>query len=90
MRMTNPLDFLNHFMFAGVLLWFFVQHSLINPLPIKYGPADVTKAMYNQPRTPPPVLDLDQFDSSWEETRYGSFGSYGSLFGSPLGSFTHR
>jgi len=83
MRMTNPLDFLNHFMFAGVLLWFFVQHSLINPLPIKYGPADVTKAMYNQPRTPPPVLDLDQFDSSWEETRYGSFGS-------SFGLLTHR
>lgn len=74
MRLTNPLDFLNHFMFAGVLLWFVLQHSALNIAPIKYGPADVTKAFYYQPRTPPPVLDPEQIDTSLEDIDYSPYG----------------
>jgi hypothetical protein len=74
MRISNPLEVMNHFFFASLLLWFVVQHSLLSPSPIKYGPAMVTQAMNYQPRTPPPMLDPEQLNTSLEEAEAHPFG----------------
>lgn len=74
MRMTNPLDVMNHFFFASLLLWFVVQHSLLAPSPLKYGPTMVAHAMNYQPRTPPPMLDPEQINTSIEEVEVQPFG----------------
>jgi hypothetical protein len=67
MKLTNPLDVLNHLFFASLLLWFVVQHSALVPSPLKYGPTTVGQALQYQPRTPPPMLDPEQLDASLEE-----------------------
>jgi hypothetical protein len=74
MRMTNPLDVMNHFFFASLLLWFVVQHSLLAPSPLKYGPALVAQALQYQPRTPPPMLDPEQLNTSIEEAEAHPYG----------------
>jgi len=67
MRSINPMAMMNHLMFAGLLTFFVVQHSMLAPSAIKYGPVDVAKALNYQPRTPPPMLDADQLNVSIEE-----------------------
>jgi hypothetical protein len=67
MRMTNPLEVMNHLFFGSLLLMFVIQHSAIVPSPLKYGSAIVAQAQQYQPRTPPPMLDPEQFDSVFEE-----------------------
>jgi hypothetical protein len=61
------LQALNAFVFAGILLWFVAQQNLLAPSAINYGLPDVAKAMHFQPRTPPPLLDPEQIDISFEE-----------------------
>lgn len=73
MRMTNPLDVINHFFFASLLTWFVVQHSALAPSPLKYGSTMVAQALHYQPRTPPPMLDPEQLDTSIAETETQSF-----------------
>jgi len=68
MKLTNPLELTNHFFFAGLLLWFVLQHSALTPSPIKYGPTIVGQALQYQPRTPPPMLDPEQLDVSFQES----------------------
>ncbi len=67
MKTVNPLAMLNHLMFGAILTFFVVQHSMLAPSAIKYGPVDVAKALNYQPRTPPPMLDADQLNTSIEE-----------------------
>jgi hypothetical protein len=74
MRMTNPLAVMNHLIFASLMLWFVVQHSLLAPSPIRYGPVDVAKALHYQPRTPPPILDPEQMNASIEEAEVHPYG----------------
>lgn len=74
MRMTNPLVVMNHLFFGSLLLLFVIQHSAIVPSPIKYGPAVATHAMNYQPRTPPPMLDYEQLNTSLEEAEVPQFG----------------
>lgn len=63
----------NHFFFAGLLLWFVVQHSSLAPKPKWAGLPMVGHAMQYQPRTPPPMLDPEQLDVSLEEPETTSF-----------------
>jgi hypothetical protein len=58
---------LNTLMFAGLMLCFIAQQSLLAPSAHKYGLADVAKAHYYQPRLPPPMLDPEQLNSMGEE-----------------------
>jgi len=74
MRMTNPADLLNHFFFAGILLWFVAQNGLLAPIPTKFANIDVAQALHYQPRLPPPMLDPEQLDASIEEAEAHSFG----------------
>ena len=68
MKLTKPLELTNHFCFASLLLWFVVQHSALAPSPLKYGPTTVGQALQYQPRTPPPMLDPEQLDASFQES----------------------
>jgi len=68
MNLTNPRELIHHFFFASVLLWFVVQHSALTISPIKYGPTTVGQALQYQPRTPPPMLDPEQLDVSFQES----------------------
>jgi len=74
MRITNPVELLNHFFFAGILLWFVAQHSLIAPIHTNFAHVDAAQALYHQPRLPPPMLDPEQLDASIEEAEAHSFG----------------
>jgi len=74
MRMSNPLDVMNHFFFASLLLFFVVQAGLLAPSPLKYGQASVTHAMHYQPRTPPPMVDPEQLNTSVEEAEAHPYG----------------
>ena len=74
MRMTSPLDLLNHFFFAGILLWFVAQHGALTPLPVRHAHVDAAQALYYQPRLPPPMLDPEQLDVSIEEAEVHPFG----------------
>jgi hypothetical protein len=67
MRMTNPLEVMNHLLLGSLLLMFVIQHSAISPSPLKYGSTIVAQAQQYQPGTPPPMLDPEQFDSMFEE-----------------------
>jgi hypothetical protein len=71
MRTTHQqpisLQALNTLMFAGIMLWFVAQQNLLAPSPLKYGPTDVAKALHYQPRTPPPMLDPEQLNTTGEE-----------------------
>jgi hypothetical protein len=62
-----PFQAVNALVFMGILLWFVAQQNLLAPSAIKYGPADVAKAMHFQPRTPPPTFDPEQLDTGVEE-----------------------
>jgi hypothetical protein len=74
MRMTNPLEVMNHLFFGSLLLMFVIQHSAIAPSPLKYGPSIVAQAQQYQPRTPPPMLDPEQLNTSLEEAEVPQFG----------------
>jgi len=75
---TFTLQTFNTFMFVSIMLWFVAQQNLLAPSSVKYGPADVTKAMHAQPRIPPPILDPEQinstngeeFDAHWDHWPY--------------------
>jgi hypothetical protein len=58
---------LNTLMFAGLMLCFIAQQSLLAPSAHKYGPVDVAKAHHYQPRLPPPMLDPEQLNTTGEE-----------------------
>jgi hypothetical protein len=73
MRMTNPIEMMNHLFFGSLLLMFVIQHSAIAPSPLKYGRAIVAQAQQNQPRTPPPMLDPEQVDAMFEEAEMQSY-----------------
>lgn len=74
MRMTNPIEMMNHLFFGSLLLMFVIQHSALAPSPLKYGRAIVAQAQQYQPRTPPPMLDPEQADAMFEETEIQSYG----------------
>ena len=59
---------LNTLMLAGLMLWFVAQQNLLAPSPLKYGLADVAKALHYQPRMPPPMLDPEQTNTMGEES----------------------
>ena len=61
------LQSLNTLMLAGLMLWFVAQQNLLAPSPLKYGLADVAKALHYQPRMPPPMLDPEQVQLNGEE-----------------------
>jgi hypothetical protein len=67
MRITNPIETMNHLFFGSLLLMFVIQHSAIAPSPLKYGRAIVAQAQQYQPRIPPPMLDPEQVDATFEE-----------------------
>lgn len=73
MRMTNPIETMNHLFFGSLLLMFVIQHSAIAPSPLKYGRAIVAQAQQYQPRTPPPMLDPEQVDAMFEEAEMQSY-----------------
>jgi len=73
MRMTNPIEVMNHLFFGGLLLLFVIQHSAIAPSPLKYGRAIVAQAQQYQPRTPPPMLDPEQVDATFEEVEVQTY-----------------
>ncbi|MFY9346591.1 MAG: hypothetical protein WAO93_02475 [Orrella sp.] len=74
MRMTNPIETMNHLFLGGLLLMFVIQHSaIIAPSPLKYGRAIVAQAQQYQPRTPPPMLDPEQVDAMFEEAEMQSY-----------------
>ena len=64
----------DHTFFASLLLFFVVQAGLLAPSPLKYGQASVTHAMYYQPRTPPPMVDPEQLNTSVEEAEAHPYG----------------
>jgi len=67
---TTPptqLQALHVLVIAGILLWFVAQQNLLAPSAIKYGPADVAKAMHFQPRIPPPMFDPEQIDTGLQD-----------------------
>lgn len=74
MRMTNPIEVMNHLFFGSLLLMFVIQHSAIAPSPLKYGRAIVAQAQQYQPRTPPPMLDPEQIDATFEEAEVQTYG----------------
>jgi hypothetical protein len=67
MLLPNTQAFLNHAFFAVLLGFFVLQQGAFAPTAIKYGPVDVAKALNYQPRTPPPMLDADQLNTSIDE-----------------------
>lgn len=67
------LTWVNHFFFASLLVWFFAWQESSQPLPAKYGPLQVTKAIYTQPRTPPPVFDPEVTDANWDSLEPNTF-----------------
>jgi hypothetical protein len=73
MRMTNPIEVMNHLFFGSLLLMFVIQHSAIAPSPLKYGRAIVAQAQQYQPRTPPPMLDPEQIDATFEEAEVQTY-----------------
>lgn len=73
MRMTNPIEMMNHLFFGSLLLMFVIQHSAIAPSLLKYGRAIVAQAQQYQPRTPPPMLDPEQVDAMFEETEVQTY-----------------
>ena len=73
MQTVNPQALANHVFFASLLFFFVMQQGLLAPSPIKYGPVDVAKALNYQPRTPPPMLDAEQLNTSIEEVESVSF-----------------
>lgn len=68
MKLANLFELTDHFFIASLILWFVVQHSALTPSPIKYGPTIVGQALQYQPRTPPPMLDPEQLDVSFQES----------------------
>lgn len=75
MQMLNAQALANNIFFASLLFFFVMQQGLLAPSTIKYGPADVAKALNYQPRTPPPMLDAEQLNASIEEAEVAPVGA---------------
>ncbi len=67
------LTWLNHLFFASIAVWFFAWQESSSPWATQYAPSQVTKALYIQPRTPPPVFDPELTDTSWDSYESNAF-----------------
>lgn len=67
------LTWVNHFFFVSLLVWFLAWQESSLPWAAKYGPSQVSKAMYTQPRTPPPVFDPEVTDANLDSFEPNTF-----------------
>lgn len=58
------LKIANHVFFASAALLFVAQQAVLYPAPALAEKAVIAQALNLQPRTPPPIYDLDQFSGN--------------------------
>ena len=67
------ISWVNHLFFASIVFWFLAWQETASPWATKYGPPQVAKALYIQPRTPPPAFDPEASDTSWDSSESNAF-----------------
>jgi hypothetical protein len=73
MLTQTQLSWLNHLFFASMVFWFLAWQESTSSWATKYGPSQVAKALYIQPRTPPPVFDPEVTDTSLDSYESNAF-----------------